>query len=107
MEGFQYTVLCEEFVSFFNVVCYAVMLGPVVRLVGGFRAPEKLELILRFLASELMEFHVHGFGASRLNVVVLNAKSCCVVRLHWGGWLLVAHLFECFLLGSSLTCIDV
>jgi hypothetical protein len=91
----------------FNVVCCAVMLGPVVILVGGSRVPEKLELILHFLASELMELHVHGFVASRLNVVVHNAKGCCVVSLHWGGWLLVAHLFECLLLGSSLRCIDI
>jgi hypothetical protein len=94
-------------VSFFNVVCCAVMLGPIVSLVGGSRVPEKLELILRFSASEPMESHVHGFGVSRLNVVVHNAKGYCVVGLHWGGWLLVAHLFECLLLGVSLTCVDV
>ncbi len=93
--------------SFFNVVCCAVMLGPVVSLVGGSRAPAKLELILRFSTYKPIELHVHGFGASRLNVVVHNAKGCCVASLHWGGWLLVAHLFECLLLGNSLTCIDV
>jgi hypothetical protein len=105
MKGFQCTVLHEEFASFFNVVCCAVMLGPVVSLVGG--SLEKLELILRFLASEPMESHVHAFGALRLNVVVHNAKSCCVIGLHWSGWLLVAHLFECLSLWNSLTCVDV
>ena len=81
--------------SFFNVVCCAVMLGSVVSLIGWSRALEILELILCFLASEPMESHVHCFGASRLNAVVHNAKGCCVVGMHWGGWLLVAHLFEC------------
>jgi hypothetical protein len=84
-----------------------VVLGPVVSLVGWSKAPEKSELILRYAASEPMGLHVHGFGASRLNVVVHNAKGCCVVSLHWGGWLLVAHLFKCLSLGNSLTCIDV
>ncbi len=41
-KGFQYTVLHEEYVSFFNVVCSAVVLGPVVSLVGGSRPPVKL-----------------------------------------------------------------
>ncbi len=83
------------------------MLGPVVSLVGGSRVPENSELILHFLASEPMESHVHGFGTSRLNVVVHNTKRCCVVGLHWAGWLLMVHLFECLLLGNSLSCIDV
>ncbi len=61
--------------SFFNVVCCTVMLGPVVSLVGGSRVPEKLELILRFLASKPMELHVHGFGASRLMMLFTMPKA--------------------------------
>jgi hypothetical protein len=86
MNGFQYTLLRENFVSLFNVVCCAVVLGPGVSLVSWSRVPEKLEFILCFAASEPMESHIHGFGAFRLNVVVVhNAKGCCVVGLHWGG----------------------
>ena len=38
----------EDFLAFLDVVRCAVMLGPVVSLVGGSEAPEKSELVLRF-----------------------------------------------------------
>jgi hypothetical protein len=41
MKGIKYTLVGEDFVAFFYVVCCAVMLGPVVCFVGGSGAPEK------------------------------------------------------------------
>jgi hypothetical protein len=106
-KGPQYTLLREDFMLLFNVVCCTVVLGPVVSLVGWSRAQEKLEFILGFAALEPIESHVHGFSTSGLNVVVYDAKGCCVVRLQWGGWLLVAYLLKCLSLRNSLMCIDV
>jgi len=40
----------EDFLVFLDVVRCAVMLGPVVSLVGRSRAPEESELVLRFEA---------------------------------------------------------
>ncbi len=93
--------------SFLDVVCCTVVLGPVVSFVGMSRTPEESELVLGFPASEPMESHVHGFGAFGLNVVVHNAHGCCVVGLHRNGRLLVAHLFKIALLWNSLACINV
>jgi hypothetical protein len=105
-KGFQYTLLREDFMLLFNVVCCTVVLGPVVSLVGWSRAPEISKLILGFAASEPMELHVHSFSAPGLNVVVYNTMGFCVVDLHWGGWLFVVHFLICLLLGNSLTCIN-
>ncbi len=40
----------EELLAFLNVVCCAVMFGPVVSLVGRSGAPEESELVLRLVA---------------------------------------------------------
>jgi hypothetical protein len=81
----KYTLLREDFMLLFNVVCCAVVLGPVFSLVGWSRATEKSDLILGFVPSKPMELHVHGFRASWLTVAVYTTKGCCVVSLHWGG----------------------
>jgi hypothetical protein len=68
---------------------------------------EKSKLNLGFAALEPMKMHVDGFSASGLNAVVYDAKGCCAVSLHGGGWLLVTHLLNFALLGNSLACIDL
>jgi hypothetical protein len=71
----------------FNVVCCTVVLGSAVSLVCWSRAPEKLGLILGFMALEPMETHAHGFIASGLNIVVVYiAKDCCVVSVQLKMW---------------------
>ena len=68
-----------------------MMLCPVVCPVGGAGAPEKTELALGFAVTQPVESHVHGFGASWLNVVVHDSEGCGVVGLHGSLGLFVAH----------------
>jgi hypothetical protein len=102
VKGLQYTLVREDFMLLFDVVCCTVVLGPVVSLVGWSGMPES---VLGFSALVPIESHIHGFGASGLNVVVHNANGCCVVGLHWSGRLLVAHLLKCALLWNCGTAL--
>ncbi len=43
MKGVKYTLVGEDCVVLFYVVCWAVMLGPVVCIVDGSGAPDKTE----------------------------------------------------------------
>ena len=54
-----------------------------------------------------VETHVHGFGASWLDVVVDNSKRSGVVFLDGGLGLFVAHLCKELAHWECLTCIDV
>ena len=49
-KGGKDTLVGEDVLAFFDVVRCAVMLGPVVSLVGRSGAPEKSKLVLRFAA---------------------------------------------------------
>ena len=69
----------------------AVVLGPVVGSVVGTATPVDTKLILGFAASQPVETHVHGFGASRLNVVGDNSVGGAVVSLNGSRRLLVSH----------------
>jgi hypothetical protein len=51
--------------------------------------------------------HVHGFGASWLDVVVDNSKRNSVVCLDGGLGLFVVHLCKELVHWDSLTCVDV
>ncbi len=68
-----------------------MVIGPVVCSVGGSWAPEKLELVLGFVASKPTESHICGFCASGRYVVVHDSKCCTVVGLHGSWGLFVAH----------------
>ncbi len=72
----------------------SVILGPVVGLVVGSRAPVVLELSLGVVALYPVEYCVHGFGVVWLDVVGNNAMCCAVVSLDWHWGLHLAHLFE-------------
>ena len=65
---------------------------PVVRIVRGAQAPEKVKLFLT--DAEILqpvEVHVHGFGAFWLDPFVDNAFGGGIVDLQGGGWLRVSH----------------
>ena len=53
-----------------------------------------------------METHVHRFEAFAGNVVGDNATRRCIVSLHGGGWLFVAHFFKSMLGGNGLAEVD-
>ena len=50
MKGLKDTLVGEDFRAFLDVMHCAVMLGPVVSLVGRSGVPEELELVWRFAA---------------------------------------------------------
>ncbi len=62
----------------------AVVLGPIVGSVVGTTTPVDTKLVLGFAAMQPVEMHVHGFSASRLNVVGDNAVCSAVVGLDVG-----------------------
>ncbi len=83
------------------------MFGPVVGSVGRSRAPVVLKLALGIRAAKIMEYHVHCFGATSLDVVGDKTMCCAVVGLDGCGRLLVTHLFEEVSHGDCFTGVDV
>ncbi len=60
------------------------MFGDVVALVLATRCPIVPELFLVDSVLKPMIFHVHGFELFH-DIVVDDAKGCCVVSLNWCG----------------------
>ena len=70
------------------------MFGDIVAVVFFSGCPVVSELALIFSVSEPMVLHVHCLEFFH-DIVVDNAEGGCVVRLHWGRWLGVSHVFQC------------
>ncbi len=71
-----------------------MVFGPVVGAVIRTRAPVVSELSLGVMTTQPVKTHVHGFGASWLDVVVDYSQGGAVVGLDRGLGLFVAHFFE-------------
>ena len=54
-----------------------------------------------------VNFHVDGFGAALINVVVGNAAGACIVSLEGGRRLLVFHFFKGKYDGIGITAVLV
>ncbi len=86
---------------------YAMVLGKVADVVGRARAPVVSELALLVEIAKPPKLHVHGFGATREDVVGNNTKGGAVVSLDGGRGLCVSHFVEEGLAGHGFTCVDV
>ena len=80
----------ENVAAFFDMMGCAVVLGPIVGSVVGTMTPVDTKLVLG-LAAQPVETHIHGFCASRLNVVGDNAVGGAVVSLNGSCALCVPH----------------
>ena len=85
---------------------WGMMFGDIVAVVFFSGCPVVSELALIFSVSEPMVLHVHCLELFH-DIVVDNAKGGCVVRLHWGRWLGVSHVFQCVSCWDSLPTIYV
>ncbi len=68
--------------------------------------PVVLKLSSTFSVVEPMVFHVHCFQFLD-NIFVDNAKCSCVVHLHWGWRLGMAHEFKGMVGGNGFSAVDV
>ncbi len=68
-----------------------MVFGPVVGSVVDSRTPVVSELSLGVTTTKPVKTHVHGFGASWLDVVVDDPASCCIVCLNGSLGLFVAR----------------
>ena len=68
------------------MVDWGVMFGDIVTFVVAARCPIVSELFLADSVAKPVELHVHGFELFH-DVVVDNAKGCCIVRLNGSGGL--------------------
>ena len=84
-----------------------VMLRYIVALVKRARHPKMAELELCDSIAEPMETHVHGICPLGGDGVIYYAECCCVVRLHGGGGLRVAHFGDCVAGGDRRAAVDV
>ena len=65
------------------------------------------KLLLRFLASQPVEEHVHGFGPLWGNVVVDNSEGCSDGSLHSRRWLWMSHRDDRMAGGDGFAEIDI
>ena len=85
-----------------------VMLHPIIGVVQHPWPPEKLELLLVYLAIlQPMELQVHCFGAFWLDSTVDGALCHQVVCLYQCRQLQVSHFFKYLSLFDCFACIDV
>ncbi len=75
-----------------TVVDGSMVLGNIVGVIVGARAPEVAELLLCGAAAQPVEFHIHRLEPLAGDIVVHNSECSGVIRLHWCQWLAVAHL---------------
>ena len=92
---------------FFDVMCGAMMFGPIVGSLIGCGGPVVMELALRVATTKPMESHIHCFGATWLYVVGDHAESRAVAGLDRCGGLLVSHLVQELSHGYCFVGIDV
>ena len=78
-----------------------MVLGPIVRCVGGAWSPEVAELSLCVPAAQPVEAGIHGFGGLGRDLVGEDAVRRGVVGLHRGSRLRVAQFDEGRLHGDS------
>ena len=76
------------------MVCCDVMLSVIVSQVGVSRGPVVLELVLRLMVLEPVEFHVHCFGFLLLDSTIDNAIGGAVVGSDRYGRMSVTKLDE-------------
>ncbi len=84
-----------------------MVLGPVVGYVFGPRGPVVPESPLGVATRKPVETHVHGFGASWLDIVVDDSKRSGVVCLDGGLGLFVANLSKELAHWDCLSCVDI
>ena len=75
-----------------TVVDGSVVLGDVVGVIVGSRAPEVAELLLCGAAAQPVEFHIHRLEPLAGDIVGHDSKHSGVIRLHRCRWLSVVHL---------------
>ena len=88
------TLWCEELFSHVAVVGGWVVFGEIVGVVEFTGAPVKTKLLLEFPVAELVEAHVHGLRALRLDLAVDDSLCRGIIGLNRCGGLLVAHFLE-------------
>jgi hypothetical protein len=83
-------------------VVFCVVVCPVL----GSCIPVVVKLVLRCLATEPPEEHIHHFAPARDNSIVNNPSSCGVVCLNRAFGLGSSHVNEGLAVGNHFTCSD-